>query len=236
MSTAPRILLVEDEQNVALTLVERLGREGFSVSHAVSCADAMQLIERSAFDLALLDVGLPDGSGFDIACSLRAIHPACAVVFLTAFADPEDRVRGLELGAEDYIVKPFHLRELILRLNKALKRVAALTDGSQKDELKLGKARLRLARFEVESDGTVHKLTHKECAVLKFFLDKRGQVVSRDEILNHVWADDEFPTPRTVDNFIVKLRKLIEPDPNAPELILSIRGVGYQMSDVKGSD
>jgi len=227
-----RLLLVEDEKNVGSTLVERLEKEGFEVSWNNSVAQAREGISSSPFDLALLDVGLPDGSGFEIAQYLRKKQPRTAIIFLTAFGTPEDRIRGLELGAEDYVVKPFHLKELILRVHNGLKRAKYLSaPGSVLDSASaaIGKAQIHFLRFEAEVGGQVLPLTHKEVALLRLLVERRGCVVSRDEILNHAWSDDEFPTPRTVDNFILRLRKLVEENPEQPQVIKSVRGIGYQL-------
>ncbi len=224
-----RILVVEDERNVGSTLVERLQREGYEVVWAQSQEDALLQIGGRKFDLALLDVGLPDGNGFQVAQKLREQSRSTAMIFLTAFGNPEDRIRGLELGAEDYVVKPFHIKELLLRVQNGLKRARYLSGTPEAAELVVGKACFRFSRFEVEVEGAVQSLTHKECALMKFLADRRGKVVSRDEILNEVWSEDEFPSSRTVDNFIMRLRRLVEVDPETPQLIRSVRGIGYQL-------
>jgi len=140
-------------------------------------------------------------------------------------------VRGLELGAEDYIVKPFHLKELLLRVQNGLKRARYLSGSTEQDGVKIGRAVIHFSRFEAEIDGgPAQSLTHKECAVLRLLHERRGKVVSRDEILNEAWSEEEFPSPRTIDNFIMRLRRLIELDPENPQTIKSIRGVGYQLS------
>lgn len=231
MSAPARVLIVEDETNVGRTLMERLTAEGYQVQWARSSAEALAADAAQRWDLALLDVGLPDGSGFALAAGLRHRHPQTAIVFVTAFGTPEDRVRGLELGAEDYVVKPFHFKELLLRVQNALRRAALLSQGETRFErpLQVGRARIDLQRMEVLVDGQPRMLTHKECAVLTLLLEKQGAVLARDEILDRAWAPDEFPTPRTVDNFIVRLRRMIEPDPAEPRVIRSIRGVGYQL-------
>jgi len=231
VSTPPRILVVEDEINVGRTLSERLAAEKYHVVWARSATEALSQEEQTPFDLALLDVGLPDGSGFQLAGALRRRHPQTAIVFLTAFGTPEDRVRGLELGAEDYVVKPFNFKELNLRLQNALRRATLLANAEARFEkpLQVGRARIDLKRMEARVDGETLSLTHKECAVLTLLLEKEGAVLARDEILDRAWAEDEFPTPRTVDNFILRLRKLIEHNPAEPTAIKSIRGVGYQL-------
>jgi two-component system alkaline phosphatase synthesis response regulator PhoP len=222
------LLLLEDEANLGSTLKERLVLEGFSLSWAKSVAEAKQSLDHGIFDLALLDVNLPDGSGFDIARLIRDRHPKTAVVFLTAAGTPEDRVHGLELGAEDYIVKPFNFKELSLRIQNVLKRVRFVSgNGNEAPRIRIGRAQVNFLDYHIETDGKKTALSHKECTLLKLLYEKRGQVVSRDEILDLVWSEDEYPTPRTVDNFILRLRKLIEPDAANPTLIRSIRGVGY---------
>lgn len=220
-----RILVVEDERNVGLTLVERLRKEGMDVAWARSGNEAQAEIAQGSFDLALMDIGLPDTTGFEIAAQLRRLHPSTAIIFLTAFGNPEDRIRGLELGAEDYVVKPFHFRELLLRIQNGLKRARSLTGGSS--NVKIGRAVVDFSRFEANLDGKSQSLTHKETALLRMLVDRSGKVVSRDEILNHVWSEDEFPTSRTVDNFIMRLRRMVETNPEQPQVIKSVRGVGY---------
>jgi two-component system alkaline phosphatase synthesis response regulator PhoP len=226
----PRILLLEDEVNVGSTLVERMKLEGFSVEWCQSVSSAIKAVDSGPFELALLDVNLPDGSGFDAAKVIRTRSPGTAIVFLTAAGTPEDRIHGLELGAEDYIVKPFHTRELLLRIRNVLKRVAFVSDEALSGpQATIGKARVHFQEYQLEAEGKRHRLSHKECTLLKLLHDKRGQVVSRDEILDLVWSEDEYPTPRTIDNFVMRLRKLIEPDPENPSVIRSVRGVGYLM-------
>jgi two-component system alkaline phosphatase synthesis response regulator PhoP len=226
-----QLLVVEDEKNVGSTLVERLQKEGFGVTWARSVLEAKAALHVRSFDLALLDVGLPDGDGFEVAGIIRTRARNTAIVFLTAYGNPEDRVRGLELGAEDYIVKPFHFRELLLRIQNCLRRVQGLVSPvADSIEIRMGKAKVRFSKFEVVvDDGGVHALTHKELSVLKLLYERQGQVVSRDEILTEAWADSEFPSTRTIDNFVLRLRRLIEPDPENPTVIRSVRGVGYQL-------
>ena len=228
---ATTLLLVEDDANVARTLVERLGAEGFTVTHAASVAAAREALGSRAFAAAVLDVGLPDGNGFEVGRYLREVSPATAMLFLTAWGTPEDRIRGLELGADDYLTKPFSFRELVLRIHNMLKRAGEISarGTNAPGPVRIGVASVDFARFTAESGGTVHRLTHKECAVLKLLLQSAGRAVSRDEILARAWAPDEFPTERTVDNFILRLRRLVEADPANPATIRSIRGVGYQL-------
>ena len=226
------LLLVEDDPNVARTLAERLGSEGFEVTHAGSVAAAKLAVAQRRFVAAILDVGLPDGNGFDVARHLREASPQTALLFLTAYGTPEDRIHGLELGADDYMTKPFAFRELLLRVQNMLKRARDISQsGAPAGPVRIGIASVDFARFTAHSGGTLHRLTHKECAVLQLLLEKAGKAVSRDEILGRAWAPDEFPTERTVDNFILRLRRLVEQDPANPRTIRSIRGVGYQLEN-----
>jgi DNA-binding response OmpR family regulator len=227
------LLLVEDDTNVARTLSERLAGEGFGVTHAGSVAAAKSAVAQQRFHAAILDVGLPDGSGFDVARHLREASPQTAMLFLTAYGTPEDRIHGLELGADDYMTKPFAFRELLLRVQNMLKRARDISQSPAlpKGPVRIGIASVDFGRFTAQSGNTLHRLTHKECAVLQLLLARVGQAVSRDEILSRAWAPDEFPTERTVDNFILRLRRLVEQDPANPQTIRSIRGVGYLLEN-----
>jgi len=232
--SAGQLLVVEDERNVGVTLAERLEGAGFEVTLAESAAKARLAWRAAPPQLVLLDVGLPDGNGFLLARELRGEVPQSAIIFLTAHGNPEDRVRGLELGADDYLTKPFHFRELLLRIQNCLKRAQELRDvpGEMRGRVRIGRALVDFERFAAEVDGEMQTLTHKECAVLRLLASRAGKAVSRDEILDRAWSADEFPTSRTVDNFIVRLRKLVEADAGEPRVIRSIRGVGYLLTEV----
>ena len=234
MSDGAQLLVVEDDRNVGSTLTERLAAAGYRVRLAESAARARQAWRTQPPQLVLMDVGLPDGNGFELAAELRASVPQSAIIFLTAHGNPEDRVRGLELGADDYLTKPFHFRELLLRIQNCLKRALDLAEvpGEMRGVVRIGRARVDFERFSADVDGVSQALTHKECAVLRLLASRVGKAVSRDEILDKAWSADEFPTSRTVDNFIVRLRKLVEPDADEPRVIRSIRGVGYLLTEV----
>jgi DNA-binding response OmpR family regulator len=203
------------------------------VTHAASVRAAREALQDQRFAAAVLDVGLPDGNGFEVARHLRQVSPSTAMLFLTAYGTPEDRIHGLELGADDYMTKPFVFRELLLRIQNMLKRAGeiAARGAGMSGPVRIGIATVDFDRFTAESGGALQRLTHKECAVLKLLLERAGRAVTLDEILSHAWAPDEFPTERTVDNFILRLRRLVERDPARPETILSIRGVGYQLGN-----
>jgi two-component system alkaline phosphatase synthesis response regulator PhoP len=230
-----KILLLEDEVNVGSTLAEFLESLKFEVIWFKTILELKNFLnlsqEMKNINLILLDVGLPDGSGFDVAKLISENFPHLPIVFLTSFSRPEDRIHGLELGAQDYITKPFHLRELMLRIQNILKRSQELKSSVQ--QFKIGFAIVDFEKFIIKKNNQEVKLTHKECALLKLLIEKQGKVVSRDEILDKVWSKDEFPSPRTVDNMILKFRKIIEDDSNLPKYILSVRGVGYQLMNAQ---
>jgi len=228
---AETILLVEDEWTVGSTISERLNQEGYPTRWVKSVAEALEAVRSSRFQLALLDIQLPDGLGYDVAAACRKSHPEMGIVFLTAMGSPEDRVRGLEAGAEDYIVKPFHFKELLLRIQNVLKRSSYVNSKSNLSRIKVGQAIVDFPSFQITRDGATSSLTHKECALLNLLCARVGQVVSRNDILDTVWSPDEFPTPRTVDNFIVRIRRWVEDDPAEPMVITSVRGIGYQLNE-----
>lgn len=222
-----RILLVEDEKNIGSTLAEYLQEYGFECVWAENIASAVSELERASFQLAILDVGLPDGSGFDLAKGIQEKYPMTGLLFLTAYTHPDDRIKGLSLGAEDYVMKPFNMTELMLRIKNALKRSDYRQELS-KSSVTLGKATFDFSTLTVKAEDDF-KLTKKEWDLLRFLFERANKVVSRDEILNHVWGADEFPTTRTVDNFIMRLRKIIEETPETPAIIQSMRGIGYKL-------
>lgn len=213
------LLLVEDEVNLGATLKDMLESQRYAVTWAKTQSDALADIKSLPFDVALIDVQLPDGNGYNVAEKLK--NTDTAMIFLTAQSAPEQRVRGLSLGAEDYIVKPFHFEELCLRIRNALKRRDYVQKGAS-GAVRIGKVAIDFSDFTANGKP----LGAKEAKLLKLLYDRRGKVVSRDEILNHVWPRESYPTQRTVDNFVLKLRKLI-----GENNIKSIRGVGYQLME-----
>ncbi len=232
MSAAPliRILYVEDEINLGSTLSERLEGEGFQIFWEKNLKSAHQKLDSQKYDCALLDVTLSDGSGFELAKHIRKDHPSIPIIFLTAHSNPEDRIEGLEIGAEDYIVKPFHFKELVLRIKNVVKRAEFLMNDNSSESVAIGQAKVFFKKFQIELDKNERiTLSHKECALLKLLYNKRHTTVSRDEILDAVWSQDEFPTPRTVDKFMSRLRRLVEVRPANPKIIKTIRGIGYQL-------
>lgn len=222
-----KILIVEDEKNLGLSLQEYLTRKGFTVEWAQSCQHAREKFD-SEVAVILMDIGLPDGDGIELAKSFRLQRQNFILLFLSAQNDPETKYQGLEMGAEDFITKPFDLRELTLRLEKAFKTNEAMA--THQDEINLGKLKIKFKSYQViDAHGTTINLGQKDCAILELLYQNMNKVTSRDQIIETVWGADSFPSNRTVDNYIVKLRKWIETDPECPIEIQSVRGVGYQL-------
>ncbi|MBD65476.1 MAG: DNA-binding response regulator [Halobacteriovoraceae bacterium] len=222
-----KILIVEDEKNLGLTLKDYLETQNFEVNLAENVTQALSLFD-STTAIVLMDINLPDGNGIELAQALREKRKDFLLLFLSAQNDPETKYQGLEMGAQDFITKPFDLRELTIRLKKALQTHALLNQHI--NEIHLGKLSIRFGQFELEdANGKIINMGQKECGILELLYQKKNQVVSRDEILAQIWGDDVYPTNRTVDNYIVKLRKWIETDPTSRVSINTIRGVGYQL-------
>ncbi len=181
----------------------------------------------------ILDIGLPDGDGVSLAREFRSKRKDCVLLFCTALNDPTLRVEGLELGAEDYITKPFELKELTLRLDRILKSRLVTLDNPE--EYRFGKLIFWPKRFELQdAGGAVTPLGQKECAILLLLLQKKNEVVARDVMIESIWGENAFPTNRTIDNYIVKLRKWADSDPDKGLQITSVRGIGYKL-ELKGN-
>jgi len=222
------ILIVEDEINLGTTLSEYLSDKGYGCDHAIDAKHATDFFKSTKYSIILMDINLPDGNGIELAKDFRKLRQDFVLLFLSAQNDPETKYQGLEMGAEDYITKPFDLRELTLRLDKALKTHELIVDRSE--EIALGKLKIHFTKYLViDAQGNEIPLGQKECAILELFYSHINEVVSRDQIIEHDWGLDAFPTNRTVDNYIVKLRKWIETDPDQTITINTIRGVGYKL-------
>jgi DNA-binding response OmpR family regulator len=211
-----KILLVEDDQSLGATLKERLGKEGYAVSWAGSLKETMALAEKENFDLYIFDVGLPDGSGFQLARDL----PTRPFIFLTAQGDAESRLHGYELGAEEFIPKPFHLRELLLRVKHVLTNHAAAA------KLVIGDVKVDFESFTFTRGGKAEAVASKDLLFLKLLVQHSPKVVSRDEALNELRGEDKFPSNRTVDNAVLRLRSALGDKVSA--CLESVRGVGYR--------
>ncbi|AFD07832.1 response regulator transcription factor [Solitalea canadensis] len=228
-----RILLVEDEEHLLEAIKLNLELEGYHVTTAMDGKKALKLIKEERFNLVLLDVMLPEIDGFQVAETIRLQNFDVPILFLTAKNTSEDRVMGLKKGADDYLTKPFNLEELILRVGILVKRSLRNTEeGKMLNTYKIGDKEINFTSFELTSDdGTTTMLTKKEAMLLKLLIERKGEVVSREQILETVWNYDVFPSTRTIDNFILSFRKYFEPNPKEPRYFHSVRGVGYKFTD-----
>lgn len=227
----PYVLVVEDEEHLAAGLKLNLSLEGFDVHVAGTGREAIAaFVQSRAFDAVVLDVMLPDMDGFQLCQRLRASGNFVPVVMLTARDSAQDRVRGLDAGADDYVTKPFELAELVARINSLLRR-QTWEEGQREPRagaLTFGDAQVDFETHRVTVSGISHNLTHLELELLRYFANNEGRVVSREELLEKVWNMRHVPSTRTVDNFISRLRKVFEPDPKHPQHFLSHRGAGYR--------
>jgi two-component system alkaline phosphatase synthesis response regulator PhoP len=223
----PRILLVEDEPGVALVVDDLLSAEGYVVVTAADGGTGLRCATEGAFDLLILDVMLPGLSGFEICHAVRERGFDGAILLLTARGQIPDRVEGLRIGADDYLVKPFDPDELVARVGALLRRVrkAGLTPVAQ---FRFGDVTANFSQGEFFKEATPVRLTAKEGELLRLLVNYRGQVLSRESILKQVWKDQPFITPRTVDVHVAWLRQKLEDQPQAPRHIVTVRGEGYR--------
>lgn len=228
-----RLLVVEDESHLASGLKLNLELEGFEVDVAETGRQAGNFLVRPhVYGAIVLDVMLPDLDGFDLCEKLRASGNYTPVIMVTARTSQHDRVRGLEVGADDYLVKPFELGELLARVRSLLRRRRWESDNTGKNTsfttLQFGEARIDFDAHEATVGGKSLRLTQLEFALLRYFAEHSDRVLSRDELLENVWQLRNYPNTRTVDNFVLRLRKYFERDPSRPVHFLSIRGSGYR--------
>jgi two-component system alkaline phosphatase synthesis response regulator PhoP len=227
-----RVLVIEDEEPLRLALSDALAAEGFDVLEAADGEQGLVTALEEGPDLVLLDLMLPRRDGFSVLRAMREDRLACAVIILSARGEEWDRVQGFEYGADDYVVKPFSTRELLMRIRAVLRRTdggapgLALSDG----KARIGAATVDFAGYCVESGGERKGLSRRELDLLRYLLANEGKALERGRILDEVWGRDEFPTSRTVDMHVLKLRKKIEENPEAPRHILTVHGVGYRFS------
>jgi two-component system, OmpR family, response regulator RegX3 len=237
MAAQPRmVLLVEDEETITAPLTEALGREGFRTETAASLADGLELAKSRRPDLVLLDVMLPDGSGFELLRELRSDSVKVPVIMLTARGDEADRVLGLELGADDYVVKPFSARELVARIRAVLRRVSAAGAPATPSRLQIGALDLDASARTVTLDGEPLELTRKEFDLLALLMGQAGTVVSRERLIDEVWDVNWFGSTKTLDVHVSGLRKKLGDDPSEPRYLHTVRGVGFRFATSVESD
>jgi two-component system alkaline phosphatase synthesis response regulator PhoP len=223
-----RILLVEDEPGLVLTLTDRLVSEGFAVETARDGEAGLSRAASESFDLIILDVMLPRKNGFDVCRDLRQQGVQTPVIMLTARGQVVDKVVGLKLGADDYVTKPFETMELLARIEALLRRAPAQAAAPSPDTYQFGPVQVDFRKAEVTRDGRPTELSAREFQLLRYFIEHRGNAVSRDELLNEVWGYNAMPSTRTVDVHVAWLRQKLEPNPRHPQYILTVHGLGYK--------
>ena len=223
------VLIIEDEPAMQLGLKDNLELEGYAVDIAGDGEAGLAKLKTGSYDLALLDVMLPKLSGLDVCRSARSAGIRTPIILLTAKGEEIDKIVGLELGADDYITKPFSVRELLSRIKAILRRSQSAPSVKSEGRILVGRLKIDFAAFRAEESGTEVKLSHKEFEILSYLYKNKNQIVSRYDLLENVWGYEEQITTRTVDNFIVRLRQKVEANSNHPQIILTVHGSGYKM-------
>ncbi len=222
-----RILLVEDEESIRDVVKMNLELEDFEVVAVGNGRDAIKRFEEEYYDLIILDVMLPEMDGFQICEQIRLTNMEVPIIFLTAKDGMNDKIAGLKRGADDYLTKPFHLEELLLRVNNLIRRTSKAPENTP-EIYEFGGNKVNFRTFEATGNNGDFILTKKEAMLLKLLIDRKNEVVSRHQILQSVWGYDVFPSTRTIDNFILSFRKYFEVDQRNPAYFHSVRGVGYK--------
>lgn len=225
-----RILVAEDEELIGRMVELNLRHAGYEVQWVKTGDDAAAAAQESPWDLLVLDVMLPGQSGYQVARTLRDASVTMPILMLTARDDTSSKVRGLDAGADDYLVKPFEMAELLARIRALIRRSQGSRHLPSTQMLRFGRYEVNLDSHEAVTNAGAVKLTDKEAGIMSLFFRHRGETLARADILEEVWGMDAFPTERTVDNIIVKLRRYFEPDPDTPTYIVSVRGHGYRFN------
>jgi len=227
------ILLVEDEESLADVLTLNLTLEDFKVTQAKTGTEALRYIHNNKFDLIVLDIMLPEVNGFDICEIIRKEKSDVPILFISAKGTSADRIKGLSIGADDYLVKPFHLDEFLLRVKNLINRFSKKSNTlDDKDKFVFGNGySVDFKTYEVVTKNGKLTLSKREIELLKLLISKKNEVVSRENILNALWSENSSPNSRTIDNYILNLRKHFEDNPKIPKYFISLRGVGYKFVD-----
>lgn len=223
------IVIIEDEPDLAMGLRDNLEFEGHKVHHGPTGAEGLKLVAKHPTQLVLLDIMLPDMDGFEVCKKLRDQGYTMPIIILSARSQEIDKVRGLELGADDYVTKPFSLRELLARVSASLRRAEQAAGTSQKAQFRIGDCTVDLVRQKVVKGAVESALGYYESEILRILHEHVGQAVPRAELLERIWGAGVYPADRTVDNHIVSLRRKIEPDAKNPRHILTAHAVGYKL-------
>ena len=221
-----RILIVEDEPRMVAGLRDNFEYEGYQVLTAGDGSEGLERALADSPDLVVLDVMMPKMSGLEVCKQLKAKRPSIPIILLTARGQEVDKVVGLELGADDYVTKPFSIRELLARVKAVLRRAHTLPPGE--DSYSFHDVMVNMRSYQVFRRGKPVAFSAKEFELLKYFLCHRGETLSRDRLLDDVWGYDHYPTTRTVDAHIVRLRQKLEPHPEKPQFFLTVHGIGYK--------
>jgi two-component system alkaline phosphatase synthesis response regulator PhoP len=224
-----RILIVEDERHLAEGIKLNLDLDGYMTEVCDDGLVADEILQQENFDLIVLDIMLPGIDGFELCQRLRKRDDRTPILFLTARRQPEDRIHGLDIGGDDYIAKPFHLKELLSRIHAILRRKSWSTADGGINEITIGQTRIDLKKMHADGPNGSFDLSRREVIILKLLYERKGEPVSRSEILDRAWGNNQYPTDRTVDNFIVRLRQYVEENPGQPEYIRTVRGIGYRL-------
>jgi DNA-binding response OmpR family regulator len=225
----PKILVVDDEQNMRTGLKDNLEFEGYEVDTANDGVQGLKKILDNNYNLIILDVMMPKKSGFDVCKESRNAGITTPIILLTAKGEEIDKVVGLEIGADDYVTKPFSLRELLARVKAILRRGENLVMSESDHEVKIGKLEINFNGYKATAKNKDVQMSHKEFEILHYLWKHRNSTISRDDLLTEIWGYDETPTTRTVDNFILKLRQKVEVDSNHPQIIITVHGIGYKL-------
>ena len=230
-----RILVAEDDANIRTGLLDALETEGYEPEGLANGASALAAFRREKWDLLLLDVMMPEKSGYEVAREVRATGSEVPILMLTAKSEEIDKVLGFEMGTDDYVTKPFSVRELLARIKALLRRSgkAGATDkaGEPPANFSIGPVEVDGRRYEMQAHGKTHSLTPRELKLLSLFRERPGEVLSRDYLLDQAWGIDYLGTTRTLDQHIVQLRKKVERKPTEPEWLLTVHGIGYRWRD-----
>lgn len=221
-----RVLIVEDDQAMAVALRDGFEYEGYVVQVARDGLAGLRIASERDLDVIILDIMLPKLSGFDVCKHLRNAGNSTPIIMLTARGQEIDKIVGLKIGADDYVTKPFSFMELIARVEAMLRRANRQTEAS--DDFRFGDLAVNFRKFEVTKAGTPLEMSPREFNILKFFIEHRGEVITRDQLLDSVWGYGSFPLTRTVDMHIAKLRQKIEETPSEPKYIITVHRVGYK--------
>lgn len=225
-----KVLIIEDDAKMLKVISDFLKSEGYDVVSAPEGASGLKLARSAKPDIILLDIMLPGMNGYDVCRELRNMHINVPVIFLTAKGEETNKIIGLEIGADDYITKPFSLKELNARIRSHLRRMQGLTAQAAAENHAFGAVTADFVRYEIRRGKETLPMSKLEAAILKYLIAHKGEVVAREKLLNEIWGYEKYPTTRTIDNHVLNLRKKIEKNPDKPQWLHTIHGIGYKFT------